>query len=114
MTWLAIVWVTLVLVGLANCILFITAYHFKTRGAWRYYPMGRHLMGFIAALAVPFALMAWSMLVGPLGPLPWIIALTCINLVLVQRNWLLLTRHWRSLSGEQSTEIKTTQGKETP
>lgn len=113
MTWESVAWLALVLVGLGNCLLFMVVYHLKTRGSWRRYPMGRHLMGFIGALTVPFALMAWAMLVGPLGPLPWVIALTGVNLVLLRQNWLLLTRRWRSGAGDSSTEIKTTQRKET-
>lgn len=98
MTFLSHLWVALVLCGLANCLVFIVAYHVKTRGQWRHYVMGRHLMGFIAALTVPFILQALALTRGPLGPLAWVLALTCVNVALVHRNRLLLVHDWATPS----------------
>jgi len=93
--WLAVsVW------GLLNCVVFIAGYQYKTGGTWRHYPMGRHLMGLIVAIAVTFTLLVLSITIGPLGPWPWVGALVLVNLFLTQHNWLLLTHRWRSRVGD--------------
>ena len=97
-------WLIVALIGVVNCITFIVGYDYKTGGSWRYWPMGRHLMGFIVVLGVTFGLIAASRLIGPLGPIPWVTALAGLNVFIAQRNWMLFTRRWRSTGSDPSDE----------
>jgi hypothetical protein len=99
-----VIWLAVTIWGLVNCAIFAIGYQAKTHGTWRHYPMGRHLMGFIVVLGIAFTLIAASLVIGPLGPWPWITALALVNLLLTQRNWLLFTRKWRSSAGAPSEE----------
>lgn len=98
------VWFVLALAGLLSSLTFLAGYHLKTGGSWRYYAMGRHLVQFIGALAVVFGTLCVSLLWGPLGPWPWIVALGLVNLVLIRRNWLLFTKKWRLREDERYSD----------
>ena len=101
---MTVLWLAMALVGLLSSLTFLTGYHLKTGGSWRYYAMGRHLVQFIASLAVVFGTLCVSLLWGPLGPWPWIGALGLVNVVLFQRNWLLFTSKWRLREDEKYSD----------
>lgn len=100
--WAQSAWAAMAVWGLTNCAVFVVGYHRKTDGSWWFYPMGRHLMGFIVSLGLVFVLMIASLALGPLGPGPWVVALVVVNIFLTQRNWLLFTRRWRSRASDAS------------
>lgn len=95
-------WLFVALIGVVNCSVFVVGYHRKSRGTWRFYPMGRHLMGFIVVIGLVFGLIAASQWVGPLGAWPWITSLVLLNIFIAQRNWMLFTRKWRSSASAPS------------
>lgn len=90
-----VVWLVLALMGVVSSLTFVVGYHVKTEGSWARHPMGRHLVEFVGALAFLFGVIVVSRVWGPLGPGPWIVALVLVNVVMLQRNWLLFTSKWR-------------------
>lgn len=62
-------WVTFVLVVVATlqALEWVVAYHRQTRGAWRKREMGRHLMAFMAAIAIVLAFATTSRFLHALG-----------------------------------------------
>lgn len=99
-----VVWVLIALFGVVNCGIFVVGYHIKSQGTWRYYPMGRHLMALAGVLGVIFGLIAASQWWGPLGFWIWATSLLTLNLVILQRNWMLFTRKWRSSASAPSED----------
>lgn len=81
--------------GWALSVLYLAGNHVKTGGSWRYYPMGRHLMGFVFSLSVVYAVIILSFVCGPFPGWTWALVLALVNGALVQRNWLLFTKKWR-------------------
>ena len=97
-------WFVLSLMGLLSSLTFIVGYTVKTEASWVGYTMGRHLVQFIGALAIVFGTLCVSLLWGPLGPWPWVVALGLVNAVLIRRNWLLFTKKWRLREDEKYSD----------
>lgn len=98
------VWFVMSLMGLVSSLTFLAGYSWKTSGSWRYYAMGRHLVQFVISLAIVFGTLCVSLLRGPLGPWPWVVALGLVNVSLIQRNWLLFTSKWRLREDEKYSD----------
>jgi uncharacterized protein YggT (Ycf19 family) len=107
MTIAYIAWLAVTIIGALSCLIFVIGYHVKTQGTWRYYPMGQHLMGFIVALVVPFALLIVALLGVHPSPWIWVGALAGVDVFLIQRLWLLFARKWRSTGSEPSEDTVT-------
>lgn len=87
-------WVALSVAGVVNSVVFVVGYHGKSGGTWRFYPVGRDLMLFIVALGLMFGMVLLSRTAGPLGPWPWIAMLAFLNVLMIQRNWILFAYGW--------------------
>lgn len=104
MTGWFVVFEVLSVLAMASCIVFMFGYDHRTGGSWKRYPMGRHLMGFIAMLGVAFGMLSASLLWGPFGPVWWSLVLFGLNVVIFQRNVLLFTTRWRSRGSDPSDD----------
>lgn len=87
-------WIVLSITGVVNSIIFVIGYHRKSGGTWHLYPVGRDLMLFIVALGLMFLMVLTVLVTGPLGPWPWITLLTILNILMLQRNWILFAYGW--------------------
>lgn len=90
--------------GVINCVVFLVGYQRHSKGTWRDWPMGRHMMGLIVSLLLTMTLVTASLIWGPLGPWPWAVALAILNVFLTQRNYYLFTDNWRSSIAEPSED----------
>ena len=90
MTALDAVTVVLFWGAVAGAVTFPVMYHFATGGAWRGSPMGRHLMAFMAGLAVIMGMVAWARTVGPLHPSARLFVYGLLACLFWWRNWLLV------------------------
>lgn len=91
-----VVFFVLVALGWINCSIYLVGYDRKVFGSWRYYVMGRHLMGFMASLWFIFSLWLASFFFGGIGWVAWSIGLGLVVAFLTHRNWLLFSSGWRS------------------
>lgn len=90
--------------GALNCVVFIVGYHRHSRGTWRVWPMGRHIMGLIVALLAIMLLVTVYLIFGSQSHWLWVVSLIILNVFLTQRNYYLFTDKWRSSISDPSED----------
>lgn len=65
--WVNLVWLIEFGASLAACVVFMVLYHVRSRGLWRRSPLGRNIMGLVAAM---FAIMGISIARAVFGDYP--------------------------------------------
>lgn len=77
--------------GVIAGLTFIAAYAWKARRFWHRTALGWHLMGMTSSLVVALALFFTSSVWGPIQSWVWLLVVTTITGLLIQRTYLLIS-----------------------